>query len=77
MKNWDEINVEEILCDEDFYTLFKKLPLTNEEEKELEGYYKVYEAFIDADVKPIDAWTATRNIFAIKNQQIAERIKNS
>lgn len=76
MKAWDEINVEEKLSFEEFFTLFAaKLPLVEEEKKELFNYYKMYEVFVAAEVKPIDAWVSIRNVFAFKNSQIAERIK--
>jgi hypothetical protein len=75
-KKWNEINVEQNLCIEDFCQLFtEKLPLNEEEKLSLNGYYMIYETFIDADVKPIDAWIATRNLFGIKNQQIKERLE--
>jgi len=76
MKTWDEINVDEVLPFEDFFTLFQQLPLTEEEKNDLFGYHQIYTKFVEAEVKPRDAWIATRNIFAVKNQQIAERIKN-
>lgn len=77
MKTWDEINVDEILPLEDFMTFFSKLPLTEEEKTDLTGYHQIYEKFVETEVKPKDAWIAVRNIFAVKNQQIAERMKNS
>ena len=76
MKTWDEINVDEKLPLEDFMTLFGQLPLTEEEKTDLIGYHQIYEKFVEAEVKPKDAWIAVRNIFAIKNQQLIERIKN-
>jgi len=75
MKTWDEINVDKILPLEDFMTLFSQLPLTEEEKTDLTGYHQIYEAFVKADVTPKDAWVCTRNIFAVKNQQIGDRIK--
>ena len=75
-KTWEEIDVNKILSIEDFCTLFEKAPLNEEEKRSLGEYYQMYEIFIGADVNPIDAWITIRNIFAIKNQQIAERIKN-
>jgi hypothetical protein len=77
MKTWNEINVDEVLSSEDFCTLFENLPLNEEEKIDLLGYHQIYEAFITAEVKPKDAWIAVRNIFAIKNQQLVERIKNN
>lgn len=76
MKTWDEINVDEVLPFEDFFTLFNQLPLLKEEKESLSGYYGIYESFINAEVKPRDAWIAVRNIFAVKEKQIADRIKN-
>jgi len=76
MKTWEEINVDEVLPFEDFFTLFINLPLNEEEKNELFSYHQIYTKFVEAEVSPKDAWIATRNIFAIKNQQIAERIKN-
>ena len=76
MKNWDDINVEEKLSFEDFFTLFAtKLPLIEEEEKELQNYYEMYKTFLNAEVKPVNAWIAVRNVFIIKNPQIGERMK--
>lgn len=75
MKTWEEINVDEILPFEDFFTLFGQLPLTEEEKTDLAGYHQIYEAFVNAEVKPKDAWIAVRNIFVVKNKQIGERIK--
>ena len=76
-KSWDEIDVSQILSEEDFCTLFNdRLPLTLEEKLSLNEYYQIYEAFINAGVKPQEAWVVTRNIFAVKNQHIGERIKN-
>jgi hypothetical protein len=75
MKTFEEINVEETLNFDDFYVLFHQLPLNKKEKKSLSEYYQMYTIFIGAEVKPIDAWVAVRNIFAIKNQQIAKRIK--
>lgn len=76
MKNWDEINVEEKLSFEDFFTLIAfKLPLLEEEKADLLNYHKMYEAFLNAEVKPIEAWITVRNIYAIKNPQIGERLK--
>lgn len=75
MKTWEEINVNELLSLEDFLTLFQNLPLNEEEKFELEGFHKIYLAFIGAEVKPQDAWIAVRNIFAVKNKQIGDRIK--
>lgn len=75
MKTWEKINVEKKLSLEDFLTLFSKLPLLPEEKEELPNYHVIYETFLLSEVSPKDAWIATRNIFAIKNQQIAERIK--
>lgn len=75
MKTWNEINVEEVLSLEDFLMLFSKAPLLDEERAELPEYHKVYETFVGAEVKPKDAWVATRNIFVVKNMQIGDRIK--
>jgi hypothetical protein len=75
MKTWNEINVNELLSLEDFLTLFENLPLNEEEKFELKGFHQVYLTFITAEVKPVDAWTATRNIFVVKNTQIGDRIK--
>ena len=76
-KSWDEIDVNEVLIFEDFCTLFEERISLNEEEKSsLVEYYEMYEIFLHAEVRPIEAWIATRNIFVIKNMQIAERIKN-
>ena len=77
MKTWDEINVDEVLPFEDFFTLFNQLPLNEQEKESLAGYYGIYDSFINAEVKPRDAWIAVRNIFAVKERHIAERIKNS
>jgi len=78
MKTWDEINVAEKLPLEDFCTLLEaKLPLNEEEKMSLQDYYKMYEIFVNATVTPLDAWITVRNIFAIKNQQIADRIKTA
>jgi len=76
MKSWDEINVDEIMPLEDFLILFGHLPLLEEEKQELtDFYYPMYTTFLTSEVNPADAWIATRNVFTIKNQQIAERIK--
>lgn len=75
MKTWEEIDVKEVLTLEEFETLFSKLPLNEEEIKELHQYYKMYTLFINSDIDPEKAWVTIRNIFAIKNQQIAERLK--
>ena len=77
MKTWDEIDVNEKLSLEEFCTLFSNLPLNEEEIKELPNYHEIYESFITSEVQPVDAWIAVRNIFAIKNQQVGERIKQS
>jgi hypothetical protein len=76
MKTWEEIDVNEVIPLEDFCTLFKKLPLNEEENESLKDYYKMYETFVGAEVKPRDAWITVRNIFAIKNRQIADRLEN-
>jgi hypothetical protein len=75
MKTWEEINVNEILSLEDFLTLFSKLPLIEEEKLQLEDYHKMYLIFVESGIELENAWITVRNIFAIKNQQIAERIK--
>lgn len=75
MKTWEEINVEEKLSLEDFLTLFSKLSLLPEEKEELSNYHAIYETFLLSDVSPKDAWIVTRNIFAVKNGQIADRMK--
>lgn len=77
MKTWEEIDVNQVLSFEDFFTLFKKLPLTEEESAEIIDYYKIYATFLEANVLPEIAWISTRNIFIIKNQQIADRIKEA
>ena len=76
MKTWEEIDVNEKIAFEEFYTLFSKVPLTQEEKDGLYEYYQMYEKFIEADVKPADAWVAVRNVFVIKNPQIADRTKH-
>jgi hypothetical protein len=76
MKTWNDINVKEFLSLDDFFTLFDKLPLNEEEKTEIcQFYYPMYQKFIECEVKTEDAWIAVRNIFAFKNQQIVERIK--
>ena len=75
MKTWEEINIEEKLCLEDFLVLFSQTPLLPEEREELPNYHIVYETFLLGEIKPKDAWIATRNIFVMKNMQIGERIK--
>jgi len=78
MKTWDEINVCEKLSLEDFLVLFEHLPLTKEEKSELnESYYPMYKSFLDAEVEPKESWIAIRNIFVIKNKQIARRLEKS
>ena len=74
MKPWEEIDVNEKITFEEFYTLFSKVPLTPEEKNGLYEYYQMYEKFLEVDVNPTDAWIATRNVFVIKNNQIAERL---
>ena len=74
MKPWEEIDVNEKITFEEFYTLFSKVPLTSEEKNGLYEYYQMYEKFLEVDVNPADAWIATRNVFVIKNNQIAERL---
>lgn len=75
MKTWDEINVKEALPFEDFNTLFGQLPLNEEEIASLLEYYKMYELFVQSGLDPEKSWVTVRNIFAVKNQQIAARIK--
>jgi hypothetical protein len=78
MKTWDEINVYEKLSLEDFLVLFAHLPLTEEEKSDLnESYYPMYQSFLDAEVEPRESWIAIRNIFVIKNKQIARRLEKS
>jgi hypothetical protein len=74
MKTWDEIDIEKVLIFEDFVTLFERLPLNEKEKKELYDYFQIYEIFLDADVSPKESWTATKNIFIMKNSEIATRI---
>jgi hypothetical protein len=78
MKTWDEIDVKQVLSLEDFCMLFTdKLPLNEEEKASLVDYFKMYELFIKAELDPEKAWVTIRNIFAVKNQQLIERIKTS
>jgi hypothetical protein len=49
--------------------------LTQEEKDGLYEYYQMYQKFIEVDVKPGDAWVAIKNVFIIKNKQIAHRIE--
>jgi hypothetical protein len=76
MKTFEEIDVYKVLTLEDFITLFAHLPLTEEEKIDVKtNYYTFYKLFIDSGVDPGQAWLAVKNIFIIKNQQIAKRIK--
>jgi len=75
MKTWEEINIKEPLCSNDFNTLFNNLPLNKKEIKELDNYYAMYITFIQNEVNPEIAWLAIRNMFIIKNQQLHDRIK--
>jgi len=75
MKFFEEIDVKQKLAIEDFNTLFEQLPLNEEEKNSLGEYYKMYELFLQSDIDTERAWITVRNIFAIKNQQIADRMK--
>jgi len=76
MKTWEEIDVKKSLEIEDFSTLFSRLPLDEVENIAVKNeYYPIYVAFIGADVTPENAWICTRNIFAVKNQQLVARMK--
>ena len=75
MKFFEEIDVKQKLAIEDFNTLFEQLPLNEEEKNSLDEYYKMYELFLQSDIDTERAWITVRNIFAIKNQQIADRMK--
>ena len=79
MKNkaYEDIDPNEILSLQEFLTLFSPLPLNMEEKEGLGFYFQMYEKFITSEIKPVDAWITVRNIFAIKNQQIAERMKKT
>ena len=78
MKTWEEIDVKKSLEVEDFSTLFSPLPLNGVESTAIKNeYYPIYVAFIGADVTPEKAWICTRNIFAIKNQQLVARMKQN
>jgi hypothetical protein len=77
MNTIEQIDVNTEMTADDFCTLFEQLPLNDEERKSIrEGDYAVYKAFLAAGVKPVDAWVAARNIFAVKNQQIKERMEH-
>ena len=76
MKTIEELDIDTPLLLEEFLLLFSHLPLTDEEKRELnEVYFKMYITFLEAETSPKDSWLATKNIFIIKNQQIAERVK--
>lgn len=76
MKTFEEIDVKEILPFDDFSTLFGQLPLNEEEIAMLMDYYKMYDMFVKSGLDPEKSWITVRNIFAVKNQQIAARINN-
>jgi hypothetical protein len=72
----DIIDVTKPMSWNEFYCLFAQLHLTVDEEISLKNeWFVIYELFIKNDVVPETAWIATRNMFVIKNQQIAERLK--
>jgi len=61
----------------EFMTLFSHLPLNDSEIEDLKtNYWEIYKTFLGNGTDPKTSWLAVRNIFAFKNQQIAERIKN-
>jgi len=75
MKTIKEINVYERLTQEEFCTLFSTIPLLENEKEELKlFYYDMYCTFLDSEVKPDQAWLATKNVFIVKNPQIGNRI---
>lgn len=74
MKTWNEIDVKQPLSVEDFLTLFVHLPLNEEEKAELNVYFEMYNTFVKSEVEPENAWVAVRNIYALKNQHLIERI---
>jgi hypothetical protein len=77
MKTREEIDVKEILSLEDFITLFNHLPLNEQEKQEvISDYYPMYKLFIESEVKAEDSWLAIRNLYVMKNQQIAKRISD-
>ena len=78
MKTFEEIDVKSPLSVEDFCTLFDQLPLNEVEKISVKDeYFKMYTTFIQADVKPESSWIAIRNIFIVKNQDIANRVQKS
>lgn len=65
------------LSQEQFYKLFEHLPLNDTEKESVKNdYWNIYKAFVKNDVSSESAWLATRNIFAIKESQISDRIKS-
>jgi hypothetical protein len=79
MKTFNEIDVFQELSYEDFQILFngQQLPLNESEKLSIEKeYYPMYKMFFDAGVGAEGSWLAIRNLFIMKNSQIAKRIIN-
>lgn len=73
-KKWREINPLEKMNQDEFLTLFSHLPLKPEEIIRLETeYWGMYEKFLDTNVDPKTSWLAVRNVFCLKEPQIAQR----
>ena len=73
-KKWREINPLEKMNQNEFLILFSHLPLKPEETIRLKTeYWGMYEKFLEIDVDPKTSWLAVRNIFSLKEAQIAQR----
>ena len=62
-KTIEQIDVNEKLSSEDFFTLFENVNLPHDN---LKQFYEMYMLFLNSDVSPIGAWVAIRNLFLIK-----------
>jgi hypothetical protein len=68
MKTIEEIDVNVILSEEDFCTMFTQVSLNEEEKHEVKtSYYNMYKLFIESEVTPILSWVAIRNLFVQNN----------
>ena len=74
----ENIDPRKPMSQEDFCELFEQVPLNEKERESVKTmYWGIYSVCLEnPEVKPVDAWLATRNTFMAHETQIKERMEN-